>query len=91
VTSLAAPGALLTAPLALSFGSGDGVSTPLTIVVFALLLLSPFVLGLALRLADRRRERRGPAAAGRTPWAERPLAVLVLAAAVGWGVAVLVT
>jgi hypothetical protein len=60
------------------------------------------VLGLVLRLADRRRDRRGPRDRGRAgdapgvraPWAAWPLALrvaaLTAAAAAGWLLAALV-
>lgn len=90
-------------PLGMTFGDGDGVSTPLAVAVFVALALSPVVLGLALRLVDRRRDRRGlrgrrptaGAPAARAPWAAWPLgvrvAVLACAAAAGWLLAALVS
>jgi hypothetical protein len=86
---------LLAGPLGITFSDGDGVSAPLVVVVFVALALSPVVLGLVLRIIDRRSDRRGPRrAADRRPWRSWPLglriAVLVLAAVVGWGLAALV-
>ena len=81
-------------PTMVTFGDGDGVSTALVVAVFVALAVSPVVLGLVLRWVDRRSARRGPREAvdrrRRRSW---PLglriAVLILTAAVGWGLAVL--